>query len=102
VTAVTAKNREVTPTQSTNEHPAKPGGQKGDHAMPRIIGPTILAIGIVCAPVIFAGMPGDAAHSQVRALKGDRLDVKPVRIETPARIETPVRVVGPTRVAALE
>jgi hypothetical protein len=70
--------------------------------MPRIIGPTILAIGIVCAPVIFAGMPGDAAHSQVPSIKGDRLDVaKPVRIETPARIETPVRVVGPTRVATV-
>jgi hypothetical protein len=61
--------------------------------MPRIIGPTILAIGIVCAPVIFAGMPGDAAHSQVPSLKGDRLNTKPVRTEVP------VRVIGPTRVA---
>jgi hypothetical protein len=50
---------------------------------------------------MFAGMPGDAAHSQVRAIKGDRLDLKPVRVETPVRIETPVRVVGPTRVAAI-
>jgi hypothetical protein len=51
---------------------------------------------------MFAGMPGDAAHSQVRAIKGDRLDLKPVRVETPVRIETPVRVVGPIRVAALD
>jgi hypothetical protein len=64
--------------------------------MPRIIGPTILAIGIVCAPVIFAGMPGDEAHSQARSIKGDRLDVKPVRTGVP------VRVVGPTRIAALD
>jgi hypothetical protein len=70
--------------------------------MPRIIGPTILAIGIVCAPVIFAGMQGDAAHSQVPSIKGDRLDVKPVRMQAPVRIETPVRVVGPIRVAALD
>jgi len=65
--------------------------------MPRIIGPTILAIGIVCAPVIFAGMPSDAAHSQVPSMqvplvqapsiKGDRLNAKPVR------------AIGPTRVA---
>jgi len=71
--------------------------------MPRIIGPTILAIGIVCAPVIFAGMPGDAAHSQVPSMqlplvqapstKGDRLNAKPVRTEVP------VRAIGPTRVA---
>ena len=61
--------------------------------MPRIIGPTILAIGIVCAPVIFAGMPGDAAHSQVPSLKGDRLNAKPLRTEVP------VRPIGPTRVA---
>jgi hypothetical protein len=46
-------------------------------------------------------MPGDAAHSQVRAIKGDRLDVKPVRSEMPARNEIPVRVVGPVRVAAI-
>jgi hypothetical protein len=64
--------------------------------MPRIIGPTILAIGIICAPVIFASMPSDAAHSQARSVKGDRLDVKPVRSEAP------VRVVGPVRVAALD
>ena len=70
--------------------------------MPRIIGPTILAIGIVCAPVIFASMPGDAAHSQVPSMqlplvqapsiKGDRLNAKPMRTEVP------VRVIGPTRV----
>ena len=71
--------------------------------MPRIIGPTILAIGIVCAPVIFASMPGDAAHSQVPSMqlplvqapstKGDRLNAKPVRTEVP------VRVIGATRLA---
>jgi len=71
--------------------------------MPRIIGPTILAIGIVCAPVIFAGMPSDAAHSQVPSMqvplvqvpsiKGDRLTAKPVRTEVP------VRTIGPPRVA---
>ena len=70
--------------------------------MPRIFGPTILAIGIVCAPVIFASMPGDAAHSQVPSMqvplvhapsiKGDRLNAKPVRTEVP------VRAIGPTRV----
>jgi len=85
-----------------NKRPAKPGGNSGDHAMPRIIGPTILAIGIVCAPVIFASMPGDAAHSQVPSMqlplvqapsiKGDRLNAKPVRTEVP------VRAIGPTRV----
>ena len=52
-----------------------------------------MAIGIVCAPVMFAGMPGDAAHSQVPSLKGDRLNAKPVRTEVP------VRAIGPTRAA---
>jgi len=70
--------------------------------MPRIIGPTILAIGIICAPVILAGMPSDKAHSQqVPSIKGDRLNVKPARIEVPVRVETPVRAIGPTRVAAV-
>jgi hypothetical protein len=70
--------------------------------MPRIIGQTILAIGIICAPVIFAGMPSDKAHSQqVPSIKGDRLNVKPARAEVPVRVETPVRAIGPTRVAAV-
>jgi len=55
-----------------------------------------LAIGIVCAPVIFASMPGDAAHSQVPSMqvplvqapsiKGDRLNAKPVRAIGPTRV----------------
>jgi len=79
--------------------------------MPRIIGPTILAIGIICAPVIFAGMPSDKAHSQVPSMhvplmqapsiKGDRLNVKPARAEIPVRSEVPVRVAGLTRVVAI-
>jgi hypothetical protein len=60
--------------------------------MTRFIGSTIIAIGIVCAPVIFAGA-SDEAFSQTRAVKGDRLDVKP------PRIEAPVHVVGPSRFA---
>jgi hypothetical protein len=61
--------------------------------MTRFIGSTIIAIGIVWAPVIFAGIPGDEAFSQTRAVKGDRLDIKP------PRMETPIRIVGPSRYA---
>jgi hypothetical protein len=49
--------------------------------MSRIVGPAILAVGIICAPVIFAGAPD---HSQAQpqlqptAVKGDRLDAKPL------------------------
>jgi len=47
--------------------------------MSRIVGPAILAVGIVCAPVIFAGAPDHSqAQPQPRIIKGDRLDAKPL------------------------
>jgi hypothetical protein len=67
--------------------------------MPRIIGPTILAVGIVCAPVLLAGMPVDNAaaltqpHTSTQSIKGDRLDRKPPRADLPLR--------GPVRVAVI-
>jgi hypothetical protein len=65
----------------------------------RIIGPTILAVGIVCAPVLLAGMPVDnaAARTQpqttTQSIKGDRLDRKPPRADLPVR--------GPVRFAVI-
>jgi hypothetical protein len=72
--------------------------------MPRIIGPTILAVGIVCAPVLLAGMPVDDAaartqpHTSTQSIKGDRLDRKPPRADLPVR--GPVRFAMMTQHAA--
>jgi hypothetical protein len=49
--------------------------------MSRIVGPAILAVGIICAPVMFAAAPDHSqAHPQLQptAVKGDRLDAKPL------------------------
>jgi hypothetical protein len=64
----------------------------------RIVGPTILAVGIVCAPVLLAGMPVDNAaarpqpQTSTQSIKGDRLDRKPPRADLPVR--GPVRLAG--------
>jgi len=47
--------------------------------MSRIVGSAILAVGIVCAPVMFAGAPDHSqAQPQPHIIKGDRLDAKPL------------------------
>jgi hypothetical protein len=46
--------------------------------MSRIVGPAVLAVGIICAPVIFAGAPEQSqAQPHPYIAKGDRLDAKP-------------------------
>ena len=49
--------------------------------MSRIVGPAILAVGIICAPVMFAAAPDHSqTHPQLQptAIRGDRLDAKPL------------------------
>jgi len=81
--------------------------------MSRILGSTILAIGIVCAPVLLAGAPGSTgAQSEPRAIKGDRVGTKPAAcLQSPGRGAATVCLrsssssageFGRTRLAALE
>jgi hypothetical protein len=81
--------------------------------MSRILGSTILAIGIVCAPVILASTPGSTgAQSQPRVIKGDRIGAKPTACsqarwrgdETQCLRSTfaPTNGPGSTRLAALD
>jgi hypothetical protein len=47
--------------------------------MSRIFGSAILAVGIVCAPVIFADKPDNGTgQPHTRAIPGQRVDYKPL------------------------
>ncbi len=81
MTAVTA-NR---PSLVSIAYKASRAGQslevrdKGVYAMSRIFGSAILAVGIVCTPVIFADKPDDGAgRPPIRVLPNQRVDAKPL------------------------
>jgi hypothetical protein len=46
--------------------------------MSRIFGSAVLAVGIVCAPVLFADKPDNGTAQHTRVLPSQRVDAKPM------------------------
>jgi hypothetical protein len=68
--------------KSSHEQPrgaAFLSARQGVYAMSRIFGSAVLAVGIVCAPVLFADRPDNGAGQRhMRVLPSQRVDAKPM------------------------